>query len=310
MSRNFAGTAARITAVALLGGASACGAIGSGGNPNATAGVGPALLRFVQGSGVRTDNVFDQNGVRCTSGFGLALDGQLVSQPLFYGQITSYLAVSAKTHRVDVYCGSAKTSEVLGPFVTPALAPGSTVSLVTAGRFDRGTLQVMVFVEPPTSSAGTIVFHHAAPEFPTTYDFGALDVMGGTYARLGAIGYSPVDNIPQPSAPSAIVPTPAPLPTNPALASAAAPAFGANGLAVYVGSGTTPLVTPPPTPAPAATVSPTPHPSPVPGAPIYASSIDRNDLANALPFGAEATFSVFVVDPDSGNIPQLIGALE
>ncbi|MBV8642544.1 MAG: DUF4397 domain-containing protein [Candidatus Eremiobacteraeota bacterium] len=309
-----AALAALATAVA------ACSAIGSGGNPAATTGTSPAFVRFVMGATTaQGDVVFDQNGVRCTAGFGLALDGQFVSQPLEYGEMTSYLAVSAKTHRVDVYCGSAKSSEILGPFVTPALAQGASVSLVAAGRFSRGTLQVMVFVEPPAASTGSIVVHHAAPEFPATFDFGAYDVTAAAYTRLGTVGYSPVDLIAQPSAPSAIVPTPAPLPTNPALVGVASPAFGATGIAVYIGSGTTPLMTPPtprPTasPSPGATaapsVSPTPHPTPSPGEPIFASSIDRNDVMNTLPFGAESTFSVFIIDPSTGALPLLIGALQ
>ncbi|MBV8642899.1 MAG: hypothetical protein JO225_03185 [Candidatus Eremiobacteraeota bacterium] len=168
-------------------------------------------------------------------------------------------------------------------------------------------------------SAGSIVVHHAAPEFPAAFDFGAYNVAAAAYTRLGSVGYSPVDLIAQPSAPSAIVPTPAPLPTNPALVGVAPPAFAATGIAVYVGSGTTPLV-PPPTPRPTASpspgataapsVSPTPQPTPQPGQPIFASSIDRNDVTNALPFGAESTLSVFIIDPGGGAIPQLIGALQ
>lgn len=316
----------RSIVLALLAALGGCGAVGAAGGSPSAATTAQASIRFVAGSPEIARLFAPGPNGQCdpdaAKGVAFAVDGVAVTPFLTYGQVANAVAVASGAHRIDVNCVSLQNPnqrlELLGPYVTAPLPAGSTWSFVLAGRVSRGTLQLDAFAEPG-GTGGTIVVDHAAPDVAAAYDFGTLAVSSGTYTRLGSVAFSGVDQLPIPNVPVAIQPSPVPLPTNPGVSSAAAST--SSGLAVYVGNGTTPLATLPPTPSPApspaASASPSPLPGsvaptpPLPGQPLLVSVLDPFDVANALPFQAESTMAVYLLDPtDATNpFPQLVGVL-
>jgi hypothetical protein len=138
-----------------------------------------AQVRFVEGSPALETEV---GGVPIPLGTSfLQVNGVTIASQFEYGSITQFVKASGvQTIRIADSLGYN-----IGPFTTPALAAGSTYSVVLAGTFPH--YRLLTFQEPKPSSGATLAVYGASPA-QRSADYGSFVASTGKgFKKLGNV---------------------------------------------------------------------------------------------------------------------------
>jgi hypothetical protein len=268
-------------------------------------------------------NVRFLNGSPDAGAIDVLVNGKAIVSNLAYGQLSAYQSIAVGTTPLPqvAFVKTGTTTNIFPPlsggaaqtFQLGAVA-GTNLTVVVEGEVEyvgaRG-ITLGSFIEPTiTNTSGTyaIVFHHASPSAalaaPSGLSVGQIALGASpTFTVLGSMLFSTTAG--NSSSLFGLVSQPA--------------VTGPPGVGFYVG----PTVVVTPTPTPVITTSPTPTPTPTSTAPapvtsptIYAAivpgpptpipsspgnpfpvvGVDSTDVNQSLPFNAENTLFVYVID--------------
>lgn len=170
------------------------GCTGSGSSSNALPSrASSALVRFVDGAPYLETSIGGVPQPICSGAAApcyLQVDGQSVSQSVYYGSATSFVGVAAGTRSL---VARDEAGYAVGPLKTPSLSPNERYTLIVVGTYPN--YSVLAFQEPASSGDARLSLYEASPAVPQS-DFGVFRASQRSgFRRLGSASFGSVQTV-------------------------------------------------------------------------------------------------------------------